>query len=136
MYLVLYLTLFGRPVYSGDPLGVVFGGWNFRLPEYGGEVHAFYNIFMLTPAIYFLFGVFPGWTKNFIRLLIIALLVSFIVSVVIEVSQVVFRVGTLQISDIVYNTVSGGIGAVIHFIIRVRLNVKTPVEWNKLQKEY
>jgi hypothetical protein len=115
-YVVLYLTLFGRSVYPGDPLGVVFDGWNFRLPEDGGDVHALYNLFMLTPVTFLLFSAFADRKRNFMRILLTAVFVALGMSLIIEISQVLLCVGTFQISDLVYNTISGVFGAVIYKI--------------------
>jgi glycopeptide antibiotics resistance protein len=115
--LVLYLTLFGRPVYPGNPLGIVLGGWDFRLMEDGSDVHAFYNLFMLTPAAFMLLCILPDRTRSFLTVLRIAVVFSFAASLFIEVSQVIFCLGTMQISDLVYNTFSGALGGSIYYII-------------------
>jgi glycopeptide antibiotics resistance protein len=115
--LVLYLTLFGRPLYQGDPLGIVFEGWDFRLMEDGSDIHAFYNLFMLTPSAFLLLCILPDRERSFGTVLRIAVLFSFAVSLFIEVAQVVFCLGTLQISDLVYNTFSGVLGGIFYQVI-------------------
>jgi glycopeptide antibiotics resistance protein len=119
---VLYLTLFGRQIYQGDPLGIIFGGWDFRLYEEGGDIHAFYNLFMLTPVTFLMFAAFTGRKMNFLRTMLIAVFISFGMSLVIEISQALFCVGTLQISDLVYNTISGLFGAMLYKVCLIRKN--------------
>lgn len=48
------------------------------------------------------------------KLLIHSVLFSFICSAVIETAQAITRVGTVQLSDLVYNTLSGLIGALLY----------------------
>jgi glycopeptide antibiotics resistance protein len=122
--IVLYLTLFGRTIYQGDPLGIIFGGWDFRMPEEGGDVHAFYNLFMLAPFTFLLLSILPDKDRTLLRLILISVAFSFALSCVIEVCQVIFYVGTLQISDLVYNTISGVIGATAYYIVIVSKNCK------------
>jgi hypothetical protein len=114
--LVLYLTLFGRPVYQGDPLGRVLGGWDIHLLEDGSDHYAFYNLFMLAPSAFLLLCILPDRKRRLGTLLRIAVVFSFAVSLFIEVSQVVFCLGTLQISDLVYNTFSGALGAIGYYV--------------------
>lgn len=118
--LVLYLTVLGRSYYPEDPLGVVLGGWDCRMVEDGGDVHAFYNLFMLTPVTFLLPGVFPRQLRHrkFAGHLRTAVLVSFGISLAIEVTQTILHVGTLQISDLVYNTCSGVLGTAAYCLMR------------------
>lgn len=111
MVLLLYLTLIGRK--QVDPLVNVFGGWlPFRRNDQTWNVDAIYNIFLLTPMTFFFDKSFPRIVKkNFIRKRI---LISFGVSFFIEINQLIFKIGTFQISDLVYNTISGVIGGIIY----------------------
>ena len=48
-------------------------------------------------------------------------MVAFIFSIVIEVLQLLLRLGTFQLSDIFYNTVGGVVGGVCYWgVMRVR----------------
>ena len=42
------------------------------------------------------------------------ILISFGISFFIEINQLIFAIGTFQVSDLVYNTISGVIGGVIY----------------------
>ena len=47
--------------------------------------------------------------------------IAFLFSALIELLQVLLRLGTFQLSDIVYNTVGGIIGGVLYYIaIKIR----------------
>ena len=61
------------------------------------------------------------WTQN-ILLAVIGLSAGVIVasglfSFVIEFSQLLFHLGTFQISDLVYNTLGGTIGGLTYYVI-------------------
>jgi glycopeptide antibiotics resistance protein len=64
-------------------------------------------------------SILPDKERKLSKLMVIAVAVSFVMSSVIEVSQVIFCVGTLQISDLVYNTISGAMGAVVYYVVRI-----------------
>lgn len=96
-----------------DPLINVFGGWlPFKRSNQTWNIDALYNIFLLTPLTFFLGKSFPHITKkNLFKKMI---LISFGISFFIEINQLIFAIGTFQVSDLVYNTISGVIGGVIY----------------------
>ena len=59
--------------------------------------------------------VFSIKTKKDVFLRIVVL--AFVISLFIEVNQLLFQVGTFQISDLVYNTLSGLIGYILYRIL-------------------
>jgi glycopeptide antibiotics resistance protein len=91
----------------------VFGGWlPFKRSNQTWNIDALYNIFLLTPLTFFLGKSFPHITKkNLFKKMI---LISFGISFFIEINQLIFAIGTFQVSDLVYNTISGVIGGVIY----------------------
>ena len=109
--ILFYLTLAGRK--QVDPLINVFGGWlPFKRSNQTWNIDALYNIFLLTPLTFFLGKSFPHITKkNLFKKMI---LISFGISFFIEINQLIFAIGTFQVSDLVYNTISGVIGGVIY----------------------
>ena len=109
--ILFYLTLIGRK--QVDPLINVFGGWlPFKRNNQTWNIDAIYNIFLLTPLTFFLDKSFPHITeKNLFKKMI---LISFGISFFIEINQLIFAIGTIQVSDLVYNTISGVIGGVIY----------------------
>lgn len=111
LILLLQMTLIGRS--HTDPLSAVFTGW-LPFKRYDGtwNIDTIYNIFLLTPLTFFLGKSFPHITKkNLFKKMI---LISFGISFFIEINQLIFAIGTFQVSDLVYNTISGVIGGVIY----------------------
>ena len=43
--------------------------------------------------------------------------IAFIFSISIEMVQLLFRIGTFQLSDIFYNTLGGVIGGLIYYVL-------------------
>ena len=111
---IIYTTLIGRE--HTNPLHAVFEGW-FPFRRYDGtwNLDAIYNIFLLTPITFLISKVFTIKTKKDIFLKIVGL--AFAISLFIEMNQLLFQVGTFQISDLVYNTLSGLIGYILFKII-------------------
>ena len=70
---------------------------------------------MLTPITFLISRVFSIKTKKDVFLRIVVL--AFVISLFIEVNQLLFQVGTFQISDLVYNTLSGLIGYILYRIL-------------------
>lgn len=112
--LLLYFTLIGRK--HTNPLHAVFEGWlPFRRYDGTWNLDSIYNIFLLTPITFFISRVFSIKTKKDVFLRIVVL--AFVISLFIEVNQLLFQVGTFQISDLVYNTLSGLIGYILYRIL-------------------
>ena len=56
--------------------------------------------------------------KNIINIIcLVCYVLAFVISLFIEVNQLLFQVGTFQISDLVYNTLSGLIGYILYRIL-------------------
>lgn len=108
--LLLQMTLIGRS--HTDPLSAVFTGW-LPFKRYDGtwNIDAIYNIFLLTPIIFFVNGIYPFVLQKNWRCKIA--ICSFLISSFIEVNQLIFSIGTFQIADLVYNTLSGLIGGML-----------------------
>lgn len=112
--LLLYTTLIGRE--HTNPLHAVFEGWlPFRRYDGTWNLDTIYNIFLLTPITFLISKVFIIKTKKDIFLKIVGL--AFVISLFIEINQLLFQVGTFQISDLVYNTLSGLIGYILYRIL-------------------
>ena len=111
------MTLIGRT--HTDPLSAVFTGW-LPFKRYDGtwNIDAVYNIFLLTPIIFSINGVHPFALKKNWKYK--ATILSFIISFFIEINQLIFSIGTFQISDLVYNTLSGVIGGWLFIRVNLR----------------
>jgi glycopeptide antibiotics resistance protein len=117
LLLLLQMTLIGRT--HTDPLSAVFTGWlPFKNYNATWNIDAVYNIFLLTPIIFLINGIHPFiLQKNWkCKMAMLAFLISFF----IEINQLIFSIGTFQIADLVYNTLSGIIGGEL-FILGYKL---------------
>lgn len=120
--LIAFKTLLNRSLWL-NPLSDIMGGW--WIYDQKGEftAEAILNIFMLFPLI-FLIDLYYG-DRIFqeiclSKILVSSFKISFSTSVIIEFLQLIFRLGTVQIADIVYNTVGGIIGGFAYFIWKQR----------------
>ncbi len=120
--LILFRTLLKRSL-NVDPLANVMGEWSFFDQVNGKTVFNSSvpeNLIMLAPFIFLLFFAFrEEILKNgvsFLKVIYKSLVISFVFSLSIETAQLLFHLGTWQLSDLVYNTLGGILGGVIYFI--------------------
>ena len=122
--LILFRTLLNRNLWM-NPLSKVMGGWGIWETVNGEQkltTECIENVIMMVPFSAVVMWTFQkkagnGW-KNIVwhsgR-------VAFIFSIVIEVLQLLLRLGTFQLSDIFYNTVGGVVGGVCYWgVMKVR----------------
>lgn len=115
--LILFRTLLNRSIWM-NPLSDVMGGWSIWETVNGEQkliTECIENVIMMVPfstAVLWTFGkkIGNGWKK----ILWQSGKISFIFSISIEILQLLLRLGTFQLSDIFYNTVSGMIGGLIY----------------------
>ena len=122
--LVLFRTLLNRQLWM-NPLSDVMGGWGIWETVDGEQkltTECIENLIMMVPfsaVVAWTFGekIGSGWKK----ILWQSGKIAFIFSVSIEMLQLLLRLGTLQLSDIFYNTVGGMIGGLMYCaVIKVR----------------
>lgn len=122
---LLYITIFYRigKVTESSNLSDIFGEWSI----FDGETSMYVNpkpilnIILFLPLCFLLFFFikkFFNKTYSNKKLLIYSTVISFSVSSFIELTQLIFSLGTFQISDLAYNTLGGLAGAVIYIIIK------------------
>lgn len=110
--MVLCRTLLIRHIWP-HPLSKVFGGWWIWTTGIYGQrklsADCIGNLIMLMPMVGLSIWTFPDWfrRKGFIKG---SFLLAGGTSLLIETLQLVFRLGTFQFSDLVYNT-AGGVAA-------------------------
>ena len=119
--MVLFSTIFCR-VYQSDPLSVVFDNWIIFKEYHILHTEPLENTLLFIPYIFCFFWVFPNTCfrekkVTFFRCVWKSLMIGFLSSLAIEVFQLLFRVGTLQFSDMVYNTLGGVIGGNYYYIL-------------------
>ena len=122
--LILFRTLLNRNLWM-NPLSKVMGGWGIWETVNGEQkltTECIENVIMMVPFSAVVMWTFQkkagnGW-KNIVWQ---SGMVAFIFSIVIEVLQLLLRLGTFQLSDIFYNTVGGVVGGVCYWgAMRVR----------------
>ena len=122
--LILFRTLLNRNLWM-NPLSKVMGGWGIWETvnsEQKLTTECIENVIMMVPFSAVVMWTFQkkagnGW-KNIVWQ---SGRVAFIFSIVIEVLQLLLRLGTFQLSDIFYNTVGGVVGGVCYWgVMKVR----------------
>ena len=117
--LILFRTLLNRNLWM-NPLSNVMGGWGIWETVNGERkltTECIENVIMMVP-----FSSVVMWTFNVKeKILWQSGKIAFIFSVVIEMLQLLLRLGTFQLSDIFYNTVGGVIGGVCYLgVMKIR----------------
>lgn len=127
IFFVLQATLFDR-LFTGqrqDPLCNIFGEWIISESKYYYNLSPIWNIFLFLPIS----AVFVFFIRNFKRveitskLILNYTLISLAFSLFIEAMQIITKLGTFQISDLVYNTLGGFLGSLI-FVFAVKIRNK------------
>ena len=117
--LILFRTIFCRQIW-GNPIGDVLGNCSLHFSDGTLSTELIENIFLFIP-----FSMLVLWAledkilkgrKDFLQICYGTIKISFLFSLGIELCQIVLRVGTFQISDLVTNTGGGLIGGIIYWI--------------------
>ena len=118
--MILLRTLLNRNLWI-NPLSNVMGGWGIWKmvnSEQKLTTECIENVIMMIP-----FTSIVMWTlwekvdKNWRKMLWQSGKIAFVFSVVIEMLQLLLRLGTFQLSDIFYNTVGGVVGGFIYYAV-------------------
>lgn len=108
--MLLFMLLFLGRSHHRNPFVSLWGDWLPKQNEKGlWEIDCLYNLIAFVPFS-FLCSFLRGkiWRS---------ILLCGVISIVLESFQAYFSVGAFQISDIVYNALSGGIGAWLYLIL-------------------
>lgn len=119
--MILFRTLLNRNLWL-NPLSDVMGGWGIWKIENGEQkltTECIENVIMMVPfsaVVLWTFGekIGNGWKK----ILWQSGKIAFIFSISIEMLQLLLRLGTFQVSDIVYNTLGGMLGGLCYIEIK------------------
>ena len=122
--LILFRTLLNRNLWM-NPLSKVMGGWGIWETVNGEQkltTECIENVIMMVPFSAVVMWTFQKKAGNVWKNMVWQSgRVAFIFSIVIEVLQLLLRLGTFQLSDIFYNTVGGVVGGVCYWgVMRVR----------------
>lgn len=117
--LILFRTIFCRQIW-GNPIGDVLGNWSLHFSDGTLSTELIENIFLFIPFSMLVLcaledKILKG-RKDFLQICYGTIKISFLFSLGIELCQIVLRVGTFQISDLVTNTGGGLIGGIIYWI--------------------
>ena len=114
--LMLFRTLMNRNQWV-NPLYEIFDGWwIYHTNTITGEIvltaDCIENILLFIPYIFLILYYLRtiDYKKSFSDILKLSIRVAFITSFTIEFLQMVLRLGSVQLSDLVYNTLGGVIG--------------------------
>ena len=117
--MILFRTLLNRILWL-NPLSKVMGGWGIWEIENGERkltTECIENVIMMVP-----FSAIVMWTfrekieNSWKKILWQSGKIAFVFSVSIEMLQLLFRLGTFQLSDIFYNTVGGVLGGLLYCV--------------------
>lgn len=110
-----------------NPTEKIFGGWLIENLKYSADLQPIENILLFTPfAISLCIFIITHKDISFKKLILMSTGLSFLMSAIIEFSQLMLCIGTFQISDLVYNTLGGLIGALI--VILINKHIKKNIE--------
>ena len=118
--MILFRTPLNRNLWM-NPLSDVMGGWGIWKIVNGEQkltTECIENVIMMIP-----FTSIVTWTfwekadKNWKKILWQSGKIAFVFSIVIEMLQLLLRLGTFQLSDIFYNTVGGVVGGFISYAV-------------------
>lgn len=120
--MIMFKTLLCRPYRSwGNELGNVLGVWSlYNNMELNTEFLE--NTILFIPLILFGFNAFKSnlfkdKKITFINTISKSLLYGFSFSLIIEITQFLFRIGDFQLSDLFFNTIGALIGGIIYYIV-------------------
>ena len=118
--MILLRTVLNREIWF-DPLGKIFGGWG--LYEDGQfTTESIENFMLFVPFSILLLWAFQkelldeSENIRFGKTVWEATKVVAVFSFMIEFTQLLFHLGTFQISDLTYNTLGGAVGGVIYYL--------------------
>ena len=117
--LVLFRTLLNRELWL-NPLSDLFGGWGLYTENGVFTTEAIENFLLLLPFTLLLFwakgSAVYGKKSGCLYMVWAGIKIAFCFSLAIECIQLFFRLGTFQFSDLCYNTLGGGLGALIYYL--------------------
>lgn len=128
IFVVLCKTILCRP-YHVSPLSNVIGEWGLYTEEGKINVDPFENFILFIPLTILLFKAIPkrffsSKKINIFDVILKSIIISFGVSLSIEIIQVFFKLGTFQLSDLFFNTLGGIFGGILYLIFNIKLSKK------------
>lgn len=116
--MMLFRTLLCRPIW-GNPLDSVMGIWGIHKPDGTIYTENIENLILFIPFMILLYWAEEKKTDRrkmpVQSVLLKSLWLSFIVSLFIEGCQLFLKIGTFQLTDLVFNSVGGFLGGLIYW---------------------
>lgn len=117
-YFILDKTLISRDIGNINNFEYAFkNGWLFLVKDTWNKVQAIENILFFIPFSFFLLLGFYNLEEEKLELFKEIGVISFKFSFFIELLQLIFTLGTFQLSDIVYNVLGGIIGYILAILV-------------------
>lgn len=118
--MILFRTVLNRQIWF-DPLGKIMGGWGLYDVDGTLTTESIENFMLFVPFTVLFFWAFKeqlfGEELHFKSVLWKSIKIVGIFALTIEFVQVLFHLGTFQISDLCYNTFGGMCGGLIYFCL-------------------
>lgn len=118
--MILFRTLLNRNMWL-NPLSKVMDGWGIWEIVNGKRqltTECIENVVMMIPFTAVLMWTFQEKVDNHWKnILLKSGRITFIFSISIEMVQLLFRIGTFQLSDIFYNTLGGVLGGLMYYVL-------------------
>lgn len=116
--MILFRTLLNRDMWR-NPVSNVIGVWGIYNENGDLTTEAIENLALFIPFTILLLWCFSekiiGENVKLIKTLWKSVMIVFLFSLIIEFSQLFFRIGTFQLSDLFYNTLGGLVGGFIYW---------------------
>lgn len=121
--LLFYITVLGRIGLCYEPFSKIFSDWLIfkTTSEMYYNFSPITNLLLFIPLPFILNLLYKHFKEKYYnkkQLIIHSTLLAFFLSVSIEATQAITRLGTVQLSDLVYNTLSGLLGALLYIAIK------------------
>ncbi|MCH5211603.1 MAG: VanZ family protein [Oscillospiraceae bacterium] len=119
--MIIGRTLFCRE-YEAHPLRLVMQGWQLRNSDNVADSQSIENILLFIPFTLiglYAFGnrIFQSRKRGLLMIMGISAVTSFGASLFIELCQIIFKCGTFQVSDLIFNTSGGVIGGILYWFV-------------------
>lgn len=118
---LLFITIFCRDFW-GDPVSAIMGHWQIYTPDGSLDTENIENVVLFVPFTALLLWnfrqkIYKNGKVTLVSAVLKSFMLGFVFSLSIEVSQVLFKIGTFQYADLVCNTIGGVVGGVVYYMI-------------------
>ena len=117
--MILSRTILGRSLWI-NPLNNVIGTWSLHDVDGNIFTEGVENLILFIPLMYLYFVMMQNQSFSFFALIKKSVKISFLFSLGIEFTQLFLKLGSFQLSDLVYNTLGGLIGGLIYALFHAK----------------